>query len=200
VSEATRDDQQPNFYELLQVSPRAQPEVILAAYRVLARSYHPDISTDPNAARLMRALNVAYDVLSDPERRAQYDAQWNRSTRARVRARQPSSNQPSNNQPSSRAHRRAGPRAPAAALLVEYDAVSPAVRLLLALVMLMLVVAFGLGLWLIYDAAQDRPFGSLRPVVPGLGAVVPRAYWPPVLFSAPPASPRDGAVGHRPRA
>jgi hypothetical protein len=62
-----------NLYEVLQVSSQASPEVIQAAYRVLARSYHPDVNASPNAARLMRQLNAAYGVLGDPERRARYD-------------------------------------------------------------------------------------------------------------------------------
>jgi DnaJ-like protein len=62
-------------YEVLQVSPRASAEVIRAAYRVLARSYHPDVSTSPAAAMRMQELNAAYKALIDPERRAQLDAQ-----------------------------------------------------------------------------------------------------------------------------
>src|SRR5258708_3863538 len=63
-----------NLYEVLQVSPRAGQEVIQAAYRALARTYHPDVNDAPDAARQMRQLNAAYGVLSDPERRARYDA------------------------------------------------------------------------------------------------------------------------------
>jgi curved DNA-binding protein CbpA len=61
----------PDHYEVLQVHPRAESDVIRAAYRVLARKYHPDHGGDP---RRMIALNDAWDVLGDPERRAQYDA------------------------------------------------------------------------------------------------------------------------------
>src|SRR5438876_7796533 len=75
-----------NLYEVLQVSAKASPEVIQAAYRVLARSYHPDVNASPNAARMMRQLNAAYKVLSDPERRARYDAQRAHSWRARSAA------------------------------------------------------------------------------------------------------------------
>jgi curved DNA-binding protein CbpA len=58
-------------YEVLQVRPGADGEVIRAAYRVLARKYHPDLGGD--AARMV-ALNDAWDVLGDPVRRAAYDA------------------------------------------------------------------------------------------------------------------------------
>jgi curved DNA-binding protein CbpA len=58
-------------YEVLQVQPSAEPEVVRAAYRVLARKYHPDLGGD---ATRMIALNDAWDVLGDPVRRAAYDA------------------------------------------------------------------------------------------------------------------------------
>jgi curved DNA-binding protein CbpA len=59
-----------DYYEVLQVHPRAEAEVIRAAYRTLARKYHPDHGGDP--ARMI-ALNDAWDVLGDPSRRAEYD-------------------------------------------------------------------------------------------------------------------------------
>jgi curved DNA-binding protein CbpA len=61
----------PDLYDVLQVSPRAEVEVIRAAYRALARKYHPDHGGN---ARRMVALNDAWDVLGDPARRAAYDA------------------------------------------------------------------------------------------------------------------------------
>src|SRR5450759_5064271 len=61
----------PDLYEVLQVHPRAEPEVLRAAYRVLARKFHPDHGGD---ARRMITLNDAWDVLGDPVRRAAYDA------------------------------------------------------------------------------------------------------------------------------
>jgi len=73
-----------NLYEVLQVSAKASPEVVQAAYRVLARSYHPDVNQSPNAARMMRQINAAYKVLSDPARRARYDAQRAHQWRARI--------------------------------------------------------------------------------------------------------------------
>jgi curved DNA-binding protein CbpA len=60
-----------DHYEVLQVSPRAEPEVIRAAFRALARKYHPDFGGDP---RLMMKLNEAWNVLGDRQRRAAYDA------------------------------------------------------------------------------------------------------------------------------
>ncbi len=64
----------PDYYEILQVHPKAEPEVIEAAYRRLARLYHPDVSRRPDAAERMRQINLAYEVLSDPQKRRAYDA------------------------------------------------------------------------------------------------------------------------------
>jgi curved DNA-binding protein CbpA len=65
-----------NLYEILGVSPQAEDIVIRAAYRALAQRYHPDKSADSIeiAASRMRAIQEAYDVLSDPVSRVAYDA------------------------------------------------------------------------------------------------------------------------------
>jgi len=62
-----------DYYEILQVSPNAEPEVIAAAYRRLARKYHPDVNKSPQAAKRMKQINVAYEILRDPAKRAAYD-------------------------------------------------------------------------------------------------------------------------------
>ena len=69
MSHSNRD-----YYEILQISPEAEKEVIEAAYRRLARKYHPDVNSDPHAPARMRQLNEAFEVLSDPIRRAEYDS------------------------------------------------------------------------------------------------------------------------------
>lgn len=63
-----------DLYRVLQVEPSADLDAIHAAYRRLARLYHPDLNPSPEAAERMRALNAAYRVLSDPGQRATYDA------------------------------------------------------------------------------------------------------------------------------
>lgn len=63
-----------NHYDVLEVSPRASAEVIRAAYRSLMQRYHPDRHADAAAATARAAeIALAYDVLSDPERRRAYD-------------------------------------------------------------------------------------------------------------------------------
>ena len=65
-----------NLYEVLGVSPQAEDIVIRAAYRALAQRYHPDKSSDAKevAAVRMRAIQEAYEILSDPVSRVAYDA------------------------------------------------------------------------------------------------------------------------------
>lgn len=70
---STRDVRGNGLYAALQVQPSAEPEVIEAAYRALARKYHPDVNAAPEAAQRMRDVIAAYQVLSDPQRRAEYD-------------------------------------------------------------------------------------------------------------------------------
>ncbi|MEW6182970.1 MAG: DnaJ domain-containing protein [Bacillota bacterium] len=59
-----------DYYEILQVSPNASREVIEAAYKRLARIYHPDLGGD---SEKMKLINEAYDILGDPQNRAAYD-------------------------------------------------------------------------------------------------------------------------------
>lgn len=63
-----------DYYELLGVSRDATTDEIKRAYRRLARRYHPDVNNgDPEAAELFKQISVAYAVLSDEEKRRQYD-------------------------------------------------------------------------------------------------------------------------------
>jgi|SRR5690348_1370979 curved DNA-binding protein CbpA len=63
----------PDYYEFLQISPKAEPETIHRVYRFMAARLHPDNTTTGDPEKFF-LLSQAYKVLSDPERRAQYDA------------------------------------------------------------------------------------------------------------------------------
>ncbi len=60
-------------YKTLQVDSEAEDEVIQAAYRRLARKYHPDLAETPEAAARMAAINAAWEMIGDPAARSAYD-------------------------------------------------------------------------------------------------------------------------------
>lgn len=72
-----------NYYETLGVARSADDKEIRQAYRRLARQHHPDVNPgDPDAAERFKAINAAYEVLSDADKRAKYDRygdQWERA-------------------------------------------------------------------------------------------------------------------------
>ncbi|MGA2158266.1 MAG: J domain-containing protein [Dehalococcoidia bacterium] len=65
-----------DYYEILQVHPLAEPEVVDAAYRKLAQKYHPDINKSDSASEKMQKINRAHDVLGSYLSRKAYDAEW----------------------------------------------------------------------------------------------------------------------------
>ena len=63
-----------NYYEVLGVDKKASQDDIKAAYRKLARQYHPDLHpNDEECAKKFKEINEANEVLSDPQKRQQYD-------------------------------------------------------------------------------------------------------------------------------
>jgi hypothetical protein len=62
-----------NYYEILGVPRSADQSEIKAAYRSLARKYHPDINKSPEAEDMFKTINEAYSVLGDPAKRRLYD-------------------------------------------------------------------------------------------------------------------------------
>jgi len=84
-SDAASNDAVPDYYELLQISPNADPDMIHRVYRLLAQRYHPDNGTTGDE-KTFRAITDAYKVLTEPEKRAAYDVNLHayRQTRWRI--------------------------------------------------------------------------------------------------------------------
>lgn len=77
-----------NYYDVLGVAPDASDAEIKKAFRRLARKYHPDVAKDKTAAELrFKEINEANEVLSDPDKRREYDelrANWNNPDRQKA--------------------------------------------------------------------------------------------------------------------
>lgn len=71
-----------DYYELLQISPRADRDTIQRVFRHLAKRYHPDNPESGDSVRF-KQLVEAFQVLSDPEQRAKFDIQYAQLTQAR---------------------------------------------------------------------------------------------------------------------
>ena len=78
------DEKLADFYDVLQVSQAAEPETINRVYRMLAQRYHPDNQQTGNEEHF-RTILEAYNVLSDPERRAKYDVWYQQQRHDRWR-------------------------------------------------------------------------------------------------------------------
>lgn len=68
-------DKPKDLYEILGINKNATDDEIKKAYKKLAKKYHPDLNHDDpkTAEQKMKEINVAYDILKDPQKRAQYD-------------------------------------------------------------------------------------------------------------------------------
>jgi len=64
-----------DYYEILQISPKADQETVHRIYRIHARRFHPDNLQTGNAEKF-RLIAEAYEILSSPEKRAAYDANY----------------------------------------------------------------------------------------------------------------------------
>ena len=63
-----------DYYKILGVERGADEKAIKAAYRKLARKYHPDVNKAADAGQQFKDVNEAYEVLSDKEKRSRYDS------------------------------------------------------------------------------------------------------------------------------
>ncbi len=62
-----------DYYEVLGLSKSANEKEIKKAYRALAKKYHPDVNKEPGSEERFKEINEAYEVLSDPQKKANYD-------------------------------------------------------------------------------------------------------------------------------
>jgi curved DNA-binding protein CbpA len=87
-----------NYYDVLQVSPKASMEVIKVTYRQLSKMYHPDSGVPNDEA--MKVINQAYEILSDPVKRAEYDElfyQHSKSAHVKPDSEEPANKESANN-------------------------------------------------------------------------------------------------------
>ncbi|HAU3089263.1 TPA: curved DNA-binding protein [Salmonella enterica subsp. salamae] len=68
-----------DYYAIMGVKPTDDLKTIKTAYRRLARKYHPDVSKEPDAEARFKEVAEAWEVLSDEQRRAEYDQLWQHS-------------------------------------------------------------------------------------------------------------------------
>ena len=66
-------DEKRSYYDVLGVDLDASQDDIKRAYRMLAKAYHPDVNREPGADARFKEINEANQILSAPDRRAQYD-------------------------------------------------------------------------------------------------------------------------------
>jgi curved DNA-binding protein CbpA len=69
-----------DYYAVLEITPAAEVAEVNAAFRRLAWRYHPDHNHAPGATLQFQDINEAHQVLTDPVRRAEYDAKWHPKT------------------------------------------------------------------------------------------------------------------------
>lgn len=91
-----------DYYKIMGLDKSASQDEIKRSYRKLARKYHPDVSQEAGAEEKFKALGEAYEILKNPEKRAEYDAlslHWQQQSQASSQHNQQTSgNNPSREQ------------------------------------------------------------------------------------------------------
>jgi len=73
TGETEPEVEEPDYYDILQIGPQAEPETVYRVYRIMAARFHPDNPKTGDVEKFLQ-LKAAYEVLSDPVRRSDYDA------------------------------------------------------------------------------------------------------------------------------
>lgn len=157
-----------DLYEVLQISPRATPEVVQAAYRALARAYHPDVSSVADAETRTRRLNAAHFILSDPGRRASYDAIRAEAARS-VASRSRAAGSAGARRTPLTVHPHQGDRPHAPVVIAWIATASVALLIMLALLVM---------LWALFDTLDSPEIPGTAPRLGGRTSLLP-AWSPP---------------------
>ena len=90
-----------NYYELLEVSENASPEVIEKAYKTLVKKYHPDLQPEnkkKEAENKIKEINEAYEILSNSVKKSNYDNELKLEKKQKEQAKYANFNQTQNRQ------------------------------------------------------------------------------------------------------
>jgi curved DNA-binding protein CbpA len=140
-----------DHYASLGVARDADPDVVRAAYRALAKKYHPDSSLDksPESSRRFRQISEAYLVLSDFEQRARYDESFENAARmqeASTRSSHQANPQAKQNPPPMPAPRSSLEKVRNGVVVIGWSLLGGAVVLLLVTMAILAIgIALGLG-------------------------------------------------------
>lgn len=73
-NDEAKPDEAPTLYAVLGIKRKATPEEVKKAYRLAARTWHPDVNKDPDAHNQFIRIQAAYEILADSQKRRKYDA------------------------------------------------------------------------------------------------------------------------------
>lgn len=178
-----------DHYEILQVSPQAEHEVITAAYKKLAFKYHPDRYAHSDAHQRLCAINEAYAILCDPTSRQKYDIYWREAhlkVRDESRASPPQSTDQNPPKSEVQPNRPEGDSIPAAARGI---ALGPTGRIIVGIAMLVYLV------WLLGSFSQLKETNSLLTSSPSpaadnlISGDAPNTKSQQTLTTTPPLTP-----------